>query len=376
MPSSRRRSFFFQNITSMPLLVVVVVVLGAWKDKVYNHKIHDMVTLAFPTRVMSVTDRNYRKEWKRHMDTSTTTFLSIPWNFAIEELARPPAYNYSGLHAITHIFKNMDHTRKHSVVFNQASVGQIDFWMAKASIPYQGLPACIVIFESRLFELYDALRLTTPLRRQFAVPLFRGTLETQWPKKHSGKVFVSLGTVNHSAVREEVRDVTLKLVASHTKRIVFYPDVIKFERWYGHMRNSEWAVMCSGTYPPTFMLYEAILLGTLPIFILTNTTPFWLTYKQKIKGELVKTPLPSTADPYQHMPFAGDDVDYRRFSYILRPQDFTTGLLETILAMPQEQVEEKRSYLRSVQERFTLKSSFDYMMRVTEKAFVLKPLFR
>ena len=107
------------------------------------------------------------------------------------------------------------------------------------------------------------------------------------------------------------------------------------------------------------LIYESILLGTLPIFVLSEISLFW----PGKRGPPKNTKIAQVADRYAYMPFADDGVDYRKFTFILRPGEFTPDFIDKILEMPKTDIAKRQDYMRTVQNRFEISGTFEYMIR-------------
>ena len=140
---------------------------------------------------------------------------------------------------------------------------------------------------------------------------------------------------------------------------------LNFADWTANVRRSDFVVFCGGTFPSSFMLYEAILFGSIPVFILPQKT---LLFKARPSKNFTRP-----ADMFDMMPFADDGVEWSRLSVLLHESADDIGIsLRAIESMDARVVSEMQSYLLSVRHRFLPENAVRYAIDRTGKSFFNK----
>ena len=241
-------------------------------------------------------------------------------------------------------------------IMNQASFGQVLQTCPDAiSKPWHKM----IVFDSRLSALFYKARGLTPYQPTMMIPfpLYSNTkaVATSLPPISAKKrrVFISTGTVSHNRCRTTLASL------SNTGHM-------SSSTWSEMVSDSEFVVMCGGTFPATFMLYETILKGSIPVFIVPYTTHLW----NNANGRVVHSKKQRTPPLYECMPFADDGVDWARFSIVEAERHLNVSrLVQSLYTMDRSKVARMQHELEAVRHRFLPKAAFAYARRRTPSHF-------
>ena len=127
--------------------------------------------------------------------------------------------------------------------------------------------------------------------------------------------------------------------------------------------RTRWFVSISGTFPPTFMLYEALQAGALPIFIYA-ADPFCGGWLCQTQNRVMVPP----EELQRHMPFFDEGVHFNEFGALIAANDpqLISKIMQLIRQAPEVE-EMRRKKMLNVSTRFTPRGTFEYAMRVAAR---------
>ena len=283
---------------------------------------------------------------------NSSKFINIDWNYIIEVGARkkmvsnPCQKIISKLEVLKNSYKPM------FTIMNQASFEQaITYCPSIIHLPLHKL----YIYDTRLSSLYlKANNFESPSVHAVAFPLYSNKdpvpfkLPKLRPKRR--RLHYSIGTKSHSTCRMKLSKFYNQPVTSKAK-------------WQQSIAEAEFVLMCGGTFPVTFMLYETILLGSIPVIIIPTTTRLTDSHKH------MRYTTPT--DLYGNMPFSDDGVDWKKFSIVaLEKHTNFTELTHRIKSMDKKTVGKMKQYLASIRHRFLPSNAWKYANSRTPSTFI------
>lgn len=125
--------------------------------------------------------------------------------------------------------------------------------------------AQMVVFDTRLFDLAERLQHVPVMHNSVPLPLLhrdQPAPHLRAPKMRRFHVSFSGDCTNpmRSSIARWLKDVPRARVHACGRKIAVH-------QWWQEVANSNFTVAPSGTFPPTFMLYEAMLLGSIPVLV-------------------------------------------------------------------------------------------------------------
>eukprot|EP00316_Scyphosphaera_apsteinii_P012310 CAMPEP_0119329292 /NCGR_PEP_ID=MMETSP1333-20130426/75487_1 /TAXON_ID=418940 /ORGANISM="Scyphosphaera apsteinii, Strain RCC1455" /LENGTH=408 /DNA_ID=CAMNT_0007338375 /DNA_START=190 /DNA_END=1416 /DNA_ORIENTATION=- len=324
---------------------------------------------------LSLVESQYRQRWESGLQKGDVhdgiAFLSLPWHFLTENLQRgnftirERAMPFLQLRTI---FLNADWRRTHFIVLNQASLRDVRRFYQRFTDEGLVLPPTLLIFESRLLEASTRAVGCEVCPRQFPVPLFRSILRantTAFEAKHNSvRIFGSIGFPSHNRARPTVARVLHQfrlgispaqrssvVVGSRIDSGVANANItneswmsakngtrMSMQSWIRMLTQSTWSIVVSGTYPVSFMIYESIFLGALPVFVVDQRLDL------------------------SDMPLADDGVKFNTFGHIVHLSNFTVGYVRRLYNTPPSVIAQMQKRLRLAAKRYSLDEVFQYML--------------
>ena len=188
------------------------------------------------------------------MGKNVSTYYGRDWHYMLEEQARGHEHAFS----CDHIMKSLPSIPMFTI-FNQASPEQLLTYCPKITFSHT-----LTVFDSRLSTLfYVANNLATPPFQTTPFPLYKTNLSMLPMHQKTTRLHASIGTVSHNSCRRRLYNVLRQSNNTFTHE--------ENNDWLETIRRSEFNLMCSGTFPATFMIYETILAATLPIFVISGS---------------------------------------------------------------------------------------------------------
>lgn len=291
--------------------------------------------------------------------SNLNTYISIDWNYVIESgMRRNHSMVGSSCNFISSqldILKNS--TRPMFTIMNQASFEQLLTYCPRVMDHHLHK---LTIFDTRLSTLYNKARGLDSYRiNTLPFPLYSNTkVISQLPRssKKSSKLYISTGSSGHNVCRKKLEPFTEK-------------KKVRLSEWTRRVASADMVLMCGGTFPATFMIYETILLGSIPVIIIPTTTLLSITGKaQNYTNRHVL---------YDNMPFSDDGVDWKKFSIIKFERDINfNSFVNTLNSTSEEEIASKKKALESVRHRFLPKNAFNYASYRTPRSFLHDKLYR
>lgn len=266
---------------------------------------------------------------------NVSTYYGRDWNSILEKQAR----GHSRYFSCDNILNSLP-SKPMFTIFNQASPEQLLTYCPKITFSHT-----LTVFDTRLSILfYVANNLAIPPFQTIPFPLYRTNLSmlAMLPKKN--RLHGSIGTASHNKCRGRLYKVLAQ--SNHTFTLE------KNKEWLERIRRSEFNIMCSGTFPATFMIYETILAAALPIFVISGSG--------KLRGRSKPQKRYKNVNYYSMMPFSDIGVDWMKFSIIIHEREFTPEFVQTVLKMETQQVRLMLEYLKRVQHYFIPVNAFKY----------------
>ena len=148
--------------------------------------------------------------------------------------------------------------------------------------------------------------------------------------------------------------------------------MVGFEQMVQLMCGSEFTLAPSGTFPPTFMIYEAIAARSIPVFaIFPSIAVNPLKSSKLIRGaEANITRATATID--KHMPFYDEGVAFSQFGLA----SFAPSADSVLRTMAAANVSGMRRRLDAVAHYFTPDGTWDYMVRFMRRRLRVAPNLR
>ena len=154
----------------------------------------------------------------------------------------------------------------------------------------------------------------------------------------------------HSAVRK-----TLQAVLTRDKRYNFKgvrpcDKVVAESRFFDMMLKNTWVLAPPGTYYASFIMYQTLSLGRLPVLV--------VDFKKGWKVNQSRTL--NSSEIFSHLPYASE-IDWERLAVAISAQSLPD--LGALLAGKDAVVPEMLQYAASVRHMFSVEGVLDYMRR-------------
>ena len=346
-------------------------------DEEYRQYVVKLCADAFPDQSKDVQDldRAYRQEWER-VAPHGYFYISIPFRAVLDEWGDPVkaleqrTISPSIVKAIG-IWESLDWSRKHFVFFTQVSFSSINLFTWSTHAPgYIWNKDNLIIFDSRLWNLALALKGFTSPTNLFPVPLFHSAVPgfedidrcARRTTTRETRLFFA-GTIDS---KRRTRDV---LVHGLKKRFRGIADVVintkKVDRktFVKAICHTTFVLCVSGTFPPTFMIYEAMHAGALPIFVVDS-----LPYLPNKKALTTRKSFSNLKSMDRFMPFGDNGVHFSKFGIMLRSNDpDLIDRIEAVISMKHSELLERQKYLKKVVKRFTTSGAFQYAIHTMDR---------
>ena len=351
-------------------------------------------------------DLLYRARWQREMHAQRVAmrspaacFIAAPWHDIVEIEWRVHKMT-DKLQMIAALWLyGLDWRRRHFVALNQCSRAQLNEAVADAiartsghSTSFNVLHVNLTLFESRLEGLAAAATFGHPPQPRNVVPI--PLFHANWARDQSlmssscgaarragrlrsyGLVFRgSCVKVVHDGRRQLISALNAGTNATFGAAAPINVSCVKesFTAFSSLVCNSAWTLVPSGSFPPTFMLYEAMLGGSLPLFAYFTSwggarfstdpdTPAIRTITSRITLERLARPLVplNSMQIDALMPFYDEGVRFSEFGAALLAPD-SAAVMRIVNNNSELHIKQRR--LRAILPLFTPNGTFAYMLR-------------
>ena len=350
-------------------------------------------------------DKHYRTLWMRRATDVDACFVSAPWHDITEIEWRAHKLSKK-LQTIASLWAHgLDWRRRHFIALNQCSRAQINEALrdATGSGHFDLYHANLTIFDSRLEGLAAAATLNHPPQPPNVIPIplfhsswaenrrtlarachaalgmrrarptdlvFRGSC---LPVVHDGRQKLVDNLTGTTQLNTSARSSTLRLDLECAKG--------SFQSFASLVCNSTWTLVPSGSFPPTFMMYEAMVGGSLPLFAYFSSwgaarfpssratsekgrfspTNRWVL--SRLTKKQLALPLASLTMEQidRHMPFYDEGVRFSEFGAVLLSPDAASVL--SVIEDTREQLPARQRRLREVLPYFSPNGTFAYILR-------------
>ena len=237
----------------------------------------------------------------------------------------------------------------------------------------------MIVFDTRLFDLAAHLQRIPVTHNSVPLPLLhrdQPALRLMPPRRRKFRVSFSGDCTN--ALRANVH---AALHGFGPSRVRPCGTKVPVKQWAQEVANSNFTLAPSGTFPPTFMMYEAMLLGSIPVFVFS---PANYTHHRDRERVMRRAEHLTTDDIDRLMPYYVRSLRIRpapaRLVYAFRCHSTRSqdegfrfsrlGLfvshpsaanITSAIAQAEPSVLARVAYLERWQRRFTLASTFDYV---------------
>ncbi|CAK0912038.1 unnamed protein product [Prorocentrum cordatum] len=141
-------------------------------------------------------------------------------------------------------------------------------------------------------------------------------------------------------------------------------DKLPYEIFVGHLRNATWAFCVAGTHPVSFVTYQALQVGSLPII------PYDMFSSSCTRHEWS---CPSRSEAFIWLPYRDIGVRWLDFAVLL-PKSELTNLAHIIDQMKADNVAKRLATVQKYRPLFTpvgLATYIEYILSVAQKSFGL-----
>ena len=341
----------------------------------------------------------YRRLWmgSKQLQGNAVYFVSVPWQELFENTFRraifpdkQAAKTWNGsrashprlapLRQLMELWRNgLDWQRPHFVILNQLSLQQMNFYARQVEPTFSWTRENLVVFDTRLWNLAMTAHNKLATQTLLPVPLLR-----EAPGPHYG-----FATDFRSCRHTPRSDRTITLLATGSnygtntargrvfgalqRHLGTVPGVLLLDgekrklglqAYRAALCRTRWFMSVSGTFPPTFMIYEALQAGALPIFAYA-ADPFcggWLCNTQK---DVMMPP----DEMQRHMPFFDEGVRFNDFGALIAANDpqLIPKIVRLVNQTTEAEEEARRGIMLGHARRFTPKGTFDYALRAMRR---------
>jgi len=346
-------------------------------DEEYRQYVVKLCADAFPDRSKYVQDldRAYRQEWER-VPLKGYFYISIPFHTVLDEWGDPVkaleqrTISPNIVKAIG-IWKSLDWSRKHFVFFAQVSFSSINLFTWSTHAPgFIWNKDNLIIFDARLWNLALALKGLTSPTKLFPVPLFHGVGPGFEDIDRCARLTTTRKTRAYLSGLIDLKRPTREFVMRGLKKrfrgvadVVINTEKVDRRTFVKAICHTTFVICISGTFPPTFMIYEAMHAGALPIFIVDS-----LPYLPNNTAFTTRKSFSNLKSMDQFMPFGDNGVHFSKFGIMLRSNDpDLLDRIEAAISMKHSEVLERQKYLKKVVKRFTTSGAFQYAIRTMDR---------
>ena len=341
-------------------------------------------------------------------------FVPFPWRFVMEMEVRN-RNELTRFRWLLRFWRTLQFGKfRHFIALQQCSVGSIKIAATLMDLAFI-IPDDMIVFETRLFDLAEHVQGVPITRNTVPLPLLHAALPDirfVLPARRNFSIHFAGSCTN--SVRERIPEWLAEVNNSRVSTCSRTTQNLDQSRWASEVSNSNFTLAASGTFPPTFMIYEAMQLGSLPV-VLFNAASFKFQrvfdfaytcdggksrltracaeeQTRAIRAAHPEWPLVHGDRPSSNLTWVSSDSSTRpnlkdidrlmpfyslgfRFSraglFVLGPrdsndhrswtEDSVKNTLLTALARESASVPARMKYLQKWQHMFTLRRSYEYM---------------
>ena len=216
--------------------------------------------------------RKFYEFWKASLRAGSVphgaVFVPFPWRFVMELEVRN-RNELSRFKWLMRFWETLQFGKfRHFIVLQQCSVGSIKVAATLLDRAFI-IPDDMIVFDTRLFDLAERAQGVPITHNSVPLPLLHNAppdMRFVWPARRNFSIHFAGSCTN--SVRERIPG---WLAEVNNSRVYTCGNKEKLDqsRWAYEVANSNFTLTASGTFPPTFMIYEAMQLGSLPVMLFT-----------------------------------------------------------------------------------------------------------